>query len=301
LALNRPGLRRLLALVMSCSRGARAEGRTVKYVDGLWLRCTSEGFVVSSEPDAWTTLADLDAATVDVWEYGYSPQANHTIVDVGAGVGTEIHRWSTAVGPDGRVVAIEAHPESFRRLQLFCHLNGLHNVTLVECAISDCEGILGISDDANPLAASVLGSDGTIDVRARALDEVLEELGVDEVQYLKMNIEGAEVAALHGMPVTLSRLQHLNVSCHDFRADRGHGEHFRTRERVASLLRASGFALDQRGDDPRPEIRDQVIARSCVVAPRENVLAEGVRGEARCSSVVSVLSSPALMASSAVI
>lgn len=276
--LNRPGLRWLLSFAMSRSSGARAEGRTVTYANGLWLRGTSEGFIVSTEPDAWVGIAELDASTVDIWEYGYSPRDGDVIVDVGAGVGTELHRWSTAVGPAGRVVAIEAHPETFRRLRLFCQLNNLHNVATVECAVSDCEGVITISDDANHLAASVAGSDGSIKVRARTLDQVLEELDIGEVDFLKMNIEGAEVAALQGMPVTLSRVQHLNVSCHDFRADWGHGEHFRTRERVVQLLRSSGFVLEQRADDPRAEIRDQLVAYPQRVADRD-VLTDCVGGE----------------------
>jgi hypothetical protein len=74
-----------------------------------------------------------------------------------------------------------------------------------------------------------------------------------------MNIEGAERFALQGMEQSLKRVRSICVACHDFRAERGDGEHFRTREFVEQFLSERGFRLTWRKDDPRPSVRDHVF------------------------------------------
>lgn len=48
-----------------------------------------------------------------------------------------------------------------------------------------------------------------------------------------------------------SRASHVCIAAHDFRADRGEGEEFRTLEFTRDFLRECGFTLLTRDDDPR--------------------------------------------------
>jgi hypothetical protein len=91
-------------------------------------------------------------------------------------------------------------------------------------------------------------------VRAGKLGAILNEAGLHRVDFLKMNIEGAETAALAGMGEVLPLTRHLVVSCHDFRANRGEGEGFRTFDAARRLLTGAGFRLRTRPDDPRVEV-----------------------------------------------
>jgi len=80
-----------------------------------------------------------------------------------------------------------------------------------------------------------------------------------KIAFLKMNIEGAEREALLGMGPSLRRVEQICVACHDFRADLGHGEQFRTRIFVQEFLVKHGFTLRSRPDDPRSYVRDHVF------------------------------------------
>ena len=56
----------------------------------------------------------------DYWFHLYKPRAGDTIVDIGAGRGEDVFAFSRAVGPGGRVWAIEPHPVSFAALRRLC-------------------------------------------------------------------------------------------------------------------------------------------------------------------------------------
>jgi hypothetical protein len=56
--------------------------------------------------------------------------------------------------------------------------------------------------------------------RTPELDALLSRLGIERVDFLKMNIEGAELKALEGFRHGLARTLNLAVACHDGRAER---------------------------------------------------------------------------------
>ncbi len=194
--------------------------------------------------------------------YGYTPQAGDVVFDVGAGFGGETLLFSRLVGPEGRVVSIEAHPETFRWLAKLCDLNKLRNVTLLQIAASDQEGSLQITETADLLASTVLDltADG-IRVQGRRLDQVAHELGIPAIDLLKVNIEGAEVAALSGIESVIGSVRHVCIGCHDFRADNGDPETMRTKAQVSAFLRGHGFSLTTQ-DSPVPWVKDYVYGTS---------------------------------------
>ena len=111
------------------------------------------------------------------------------------------------------------------------------------------------------VANSVLDGGGGVTVRSRSLDSLLDELGIATVDLLKMNIEGAEQAAVKGMANSARRMRYVAISCHDFIADAGGSEQFRTREFIKAALRDHGFEIAQRTDAPHPWLRDTVFGR----------------------------------------
>jgi hypothetical protein len=76
-----------------------------------------------------------------------------------------------------------------------------------------------------------------------------------------MNIEGAERLAVRGMAQTSSRCEHIVVSCHDFIAEAGGSDHFRTFEEVRKMLASLGYELKLRPDHPTPWGRYYVYGR----------------------------------------
>ena len=67
---------------------------------------------------------------------------------------------------------------------------------------------------------------------------------------LQINIEGAEKYLLP-MIKDYSNIKRIIVSAHDFRADRGEGEQFRTREFVKNHLHIAGYTVTHCGSKPR--------------------------------------------------
>jgi FkbM family methyltransferase len=203
------------------------------------------------------------ALTLDYWFHQYSPREGDIIFDIGAGRGEDVRTFAEAVGPRGRVVAVEAHPVTFDNLRHVCRLNRLGHVTCVNAAVMGREGTTRISsvDDWQSNVIGDAASSRGVSVRSTTVDHLRATMGIETVDFLKVNIEGAEVGALDGMTETLAHARHICIACHDFRADRGEGDHFRTRAPVTERLRARGYEIHRREDDQRDYVRDHIHAR----------------------------------------
>jgi FkbM family methyltransferase len=194
------------------------------------------------------------------WFFRYRPRAGDTILDIGAGDGLDSLVFSRAVGPSGKVLAVEAHPATFVLLEQTCRLNGLENVTPSHRAVMDRPGSVAIAEEGSHRDFfSVVGADGssaTKTVAGSTLDDLCREHGLARVDFLKMNIEGAERYALQGARGLLERTPHVCIACHDFLAD-GNPE-LATKSFVIDLLEHHGFEVTVRDEHPLPWVRDHV-------------------------------------------
>src|SRR5207249_469475 len=168
--------------------------------------------------------------------------------------GTQTVTLSRAVGASGRVVAVEANAWTCSLLHRTVEENGLANVDVVHAAIAGQDGPVAFSDDRDATASNSLASSGAT-VPGKLLDTLVKEQGISRIDLLKINIEGAEGAALAGMHETMPLVRNVVVSCHDFRADRGESEWFRTSAAVDAALAAWDFQVFRRPTDHRPWIR----------------------------------------------
>ncbi len=256
-ALLRIGLRKGLATLASLGR--RRQSFTVDR-DGHWANVLPEAVIVSPDPH-FSKFEKMRQAALYYWTWAYMPQPGDTIIDVGAGIGEETVVFSKLVGGAGRVISIEAHPETYACLVKTVRRSGLTNVTPVFCALAEADGELSISTGTAHLENSVMSGGGGDTVPARSLDSLAAELGLQRVDLLKMNIEGAEKLAVKGMPLMSKRIHNLCISCHDFRADQGDGEEFRSKTEVRSALEAFGFGIETRAGEPAPWVRDYLYAK----------------------------------------
>ena len=266
--LDHPGGRFILAKAATASaRRITRSGVQIAYRDGRWTHSTGPSFK-SIGPNftysrdifrTWRERIEAYAAeTRDYWLRFYEPKEGDTIIDVGAGHGEDTLTFSRGVGKSGRVVAIEAHPLSFKALKDCCRLNGLSNVTPVHLALMDKPGEVRIIESASWMENRVTSNGepaSSITAPAGTLDDLCRNLGLHEISFLKMNIEGAERYALLGAQQVMPRIRHICVACHDFRADQGHGEQFRTRSFVEQFLSQHGFKIRYRPDDPREYVQ----------------------------------------------
>lgn len=241
--------------------------RRIFYDNGVWIHQTDGEYFAYPHPFIRLDVASLDCFTREVFFREYPPKAGDVIVDVGAGAGEETLTFSRAVGSSGRVLSIEAHPRTFRCLEKLVQYNQLRNVAVVHCAISDpsCK-VVQIEDSSHYLRNRThrnrtLGRAG-FSVPAVTLDELIESKQVRKIDFLKMNIEGAERHAIQGMGRTIQCTKTVCICCHDFLAESTHDESLRTRNLVAQFLQASGLEVihkPEQGELPA-YVRDQVWA-----------------------------------------
>lgn len=201
------------------------------------------------------------AISRDAWCYRYTPRPGDTVIDVGAGIGVDTDLFSHAVGPTGRVLAIEAQPDTFNRLRAHCKYNRLKNVICHHAAITDKPGEVRFEDRPQHVSNAV-SENGTLSVPADTLDRVCATHNIQHIHFLKMNIEGAERLALAGMQNTLKHTETVGIACHDFKNPNQDPAQtwFNTRDFVIAALQAAGFNVETRPDDPRPPVRDHVHA-----------------------------------------
>jgi len=185
----------------------------------------------------------------------YRPGAGDIVVDVGAGHGGETFALANMVGPNGSVLSIEAAPDTFRRLEQLCRLNDWKQVEAIHAAASDKPGVVTISDGPEWVAANVFES-GVTEVPAVTLDDLCLERGIARIDWLKMNIEGAEKEAIKGMEAIAPVIRNVTISCHDFLGT----EWARSKSEVTSWLIAHGFTVSGREYDPRVAAHDYVYA-----------------------------------------
>ena len=171
-------------------------------------------------------------------------RARHVFVDAGANVGFFTLLASTLVGPQGRVVAFEPHPVARAALANNVNLNKMTNVTISGFALSDSptvmdlyfenEGGLGSSSLRQP---PVEYRNGKVQVNVDTLDHQLAHLGIERVDMIKIDIEGAELAALRGAAETLRGHPAVICEISGYNLERMGG----SEEGLMTLMRSHGY------------------------------------------------------------
>ena len=256
-----PASRRLAAVGASVAETwANRRPTVVRSMPGEgYLHRHPDGVMVLPDVLSRRTPRQLELATHDIFCYGYTPRQGDTVLDIGAGYGEETITFSRLVGPQGRVISVEAHPDTYRRLLLCCNHNGLGNVTPLQLAVTNVESPVTI-DDGTPGGGSItatMGRAGKTKVPGVTIDKIIAAYDCHRIDLLKMNIEGAEQLAIRGMTKSLPKVRHIVISCHDFVLQPGYAggdpAWFATYDTVTTFLRDAGFTLaKRRSADPRP-------------------------------------------------
>jgi FkbM family methyltransferase len=142
-------------------------------------------------------------------------QPGMTVVDVGANVGLHTVGLARRVGSGGRVHALEPDPENFRLLERTVRDAGLSQVRLHRQAAGERAGeqslyLSAVNRGDHRLTA---GSERrhAVPIQTIVLDTLLA--GEPRVDFLKIDVQGAEAAVLRGLVHTLARRPAPGVLC----------------------------------------------------------------------------------------
>ena len=128
-----------------------------------------------------------------------------TAVDIGANIGCFALAMARAVGPTGRVYAFEPMPKNLETLRKNCALNKASHVVIEPKAVGERGGTATLSvEEQTGVAEPILtkkkapGEHQTAEAEMVALDGYFGD-SPPRVDFVKMDIQGFEAAALRGM------------------------------------------------------------------------------------------------------
>jgi FkbM family methyltransferase len=163
----------------------------------------------------------------------FSPK---TIVDVGAHIGMASILFALKY-PTARIIAIE--PERSNFAALVRNTAPYKTITPIHAALwrEDGEVTLGPSN-AHPKGAYQIVEKGLQRIRAITMDAVMRETGIQTIDLLKVDVEGAEIEVFESCP-WIRNVGIIAVELHD-----------RVRSGCSSVVKraASGLPCDQRGE-----------------------------------------------------
>lgn len=127
----------------------------------------------------------------------------NVIFDIGANIGLMSVYASILTGKNGRVYSFEPHPRTFQILNENIRINKLSNVKTFKLALSNQvrEGFiyenLAINRGAASLNSNITNNEG-ISVQISTLDAFCDKYQIDQIDVLKLDIEGEEYKMLQG-------------------------------------------------------------------------------------------------------
>ena len=131
-----------------------------------------------------------------------------TVLDVGANIGYNTIRGALRAGPRGRVIAVEPTPDTLAVLRRNIAASGLANIDIAPVAAGSIAGtqdffVRGERSAVNSLypTSRYASVTGVLRVQVVRLDDLVD--GAADV--VKIDVEGAELEILEGMPLILSR------------------------------------------------------------------------------------------------
>jgi len=135
-----------------------------------------------------------------------------TILDIGAHHGFYTLLASKLVGPTGKVVSFEPSPRECVRLERHIRLNNCANVRIEQIALGASPGkaelflVEGTEDYCNSLRPPAVNAETRkVPVKVTTLDEFLPATGLTGVDFIKLDVEGAELDVLKGASNLLRR------------------------------------------------------------------------------------------------
>jgi FkbM family methyltransferase len=210
-------------------------------------------------------------------------QPGMTVLDIGAHHGLYTLMASKRVGPEGKVFAFE--PSTRERTALLQHvrINRCKNVTIESSAVgsenSDAqlfvvEGAQTACNSLRKPAADVSGTLRPLSVHVVKLDDWLASRKIDDIHFIKLDVEGGELEVLKGAelltngrprPVILAEVQDVRTLPWGYRA-----------VEIISYLKNQGyvwFRLRSNGSVEEVNITSVEVEGNFVACPGESIAA----------------------------
>jgi FkbM family methyltransferase len=209
------------------------------YLNVYWLRSGTDFLFAVNEPYFNYSKKNLYKFLYDVYCKHYLPKEGDVIIDLGAGIGTETLFFYEKIKNQGRIYSIEASPTTIVKLNALCHKNKIENSINFNIAISNLNGKIWIEETEKFEVNQINTHQRGVEVTCFTLDQFVKDNSIRNIDFLKVNIEGAELEMISGMENTIKIVKNVAISCHDFLFE----EDKHILKTVTSFLEINGFEV----------------------------------------------------------
>ncbi len=176
-------------------------------------------------------------------------QEGSVVFDIGAHVGFYTLLSSQIVGPKGKAIAFEPLPRNIHYLKEHLRVNQCKNVTVIEAAVVERSGFTFFEEGSNNHTGR-LSQRGCLEIKAVSLDGLVSKGEIPPPDYMKIDVEGAELLVLSGAKSILNNY-HPTI----FLATHGTEVH----QQCCNLLKSSGYELQSINNNSIDET-DEILA-----------------------------------------
>jgi FkbM family methyltransferase len=148
----------------------------------------------------------------------YNLKKGDIVVDAGAFTGVFTLYAAKCIGEQGTVIAFEPDTKNYQQLLDNIKLNRLKNILPICKGLYNKNGTCEFSNIGSPLSSISLPNselslqeNATTKISVVKLDDELAKLGIFHVDFIKMDIEGAEVEAIEGC-TNILRNDYVNLA-----------------------------------------------------------------------------------------
>jgi FkbM family methyltransferase len=179
----------------------------------LWKSPDGLYFILRIGPwrDGWLVSSEFEPEVSSV----FRPKQGEVVIDVGASIGAHAVRVARAVGNEGLVITLEPNAEDFKLLKMNLMLNKADNVIALPMAAYEKNGnnMLYLSKETGLHSLTRIPSSyiKKIEVSTITLDSLLTKFDVQRVDWIKLDVEGAELAVLKGASRVLEVAKNLII------------------------------------------------------------------------------------------
>jgi FkbM family methyltransferase len=165
---------------------------------------------------------------------------NDVVVDMGAHIGAFAVR-AARQAHRGKVYSYEAARGTYLLLEENRKLNSLENLCIENSAVSNRRGEMPLYTPANNSILGSLRQDTSSFkemVRAITFSDIITQHALERIDFLKIDVEGAEFDILFANPdETLGKTQKIVIEFHEFEGDK------RSHQDLVDLLDSQGFKV----------------------------------------------------------
>lgn len=220
--LTQPNYRRFIGLVLRYGDVRRHRAVKVPLHGYLW-----------QVPDAASMIWQYKEIFAEKSYTFLSSSSEPVIVDCGSNIGLSCLHYFLQY-PQAKVFAFEPDPEVFKVLSANVAQLSNHRISLNQAAVWKEETTLTFyQNDVDGGSLTTAGTDNQVQVKAIDLAGFLD--GLERIDFLKIDVEGAESALVPHIHKQLDKVKNLFIEYHSYS---GHPQEL---SKILSLLEEKGF------------------------------------------------------------